>query len=87
MDGTPIKHDSNIMVIWKKEERNSSANIVELSMQFRVITEYAAPNYENIYPDDVTKYIESLQWETHFGESYFITITNDKTNGYKDILN
>ena len=56
-DGSLIKHDSNIIVKWKKAELNSSADVVELSMQFRVITEYVAPNYENIYPDDITKYM------------------------------
>jgi len=58
----------------------------ELSMQFRIITEYVTPNYENIYPDDITKYMEPISWDANFGESYFITIIGDKTNGYKAIL-
>lgn len=87
VDGTLMKHDSNIIVGLKKEELNSSADTVELLMQFRIITEYVAPNYENIYPDDITKYMEPISWEAHFGESYFITITDDKTNGYKAVLN
>ena len=56
-------------------------------MQFRIITEYVAPNYENVYPDDITKYLEPITWEAHFGESYFITITGDQTNGYEAVLN
>ena len=56
-------------------------------MQFRIITEYMTPNYENVYPDDITKCMEPISWEAHFGESYFITITGDKTNGYKAVLN
>ena len=72
---------------WEKEELNSSASFVELSMQFRVITEYVPPNYENIYPDDITKYIEPISWDAHFGESYFIIVTGDKTTGYKAVLN
>ena len=59
----------------------------ELSMQFRIITEYVAPNYENVYPDDITKYMEPISWEAHFGESYCITITGDQTNGYQAVLN
>lgn len=44
--------------------------------------EYVTPNYENIYPDDITKYIKSISLEAHFGESYFVTITGDKANGH-----
>ena len=86
-DGSLIKHDSDIIAALKKEELHSSADTVELSIQFRIITEYVAPNYENIYPDDITKYIEPVSWEAHFGESYFITITGDKANGYEAVLN
>ena len=45
------------------------------------------PNYENVYPDDITKYMEPISWEAHFGESYCITITGDQTNGYQAVLN
>ena len=56
-------------------------------MQFRIITEYVEPNFENVYTEDITKYAEPISWEAHFGESYFITITGDKTTGYKVALN
>ena len=85
-DGSLIKHDSDNIVVWNKEELNTLSDTFELSMQFRIITEYVTPNYENIYPDDITKYIEPISWDANFGESYFITITGDKTNGYKAIL-
>ena len=74
-------------MVWNKEELNNISDTFELSMQFRIITEYVAPNYENIYPDVITKYMEPISWEARFGESYFITITGDKTNGYKAVLN
>ena len=86
-DGSLIKHDSDNIVVWNKEELNTFSDTFELSMQFRIITEYVAPNYENVYPDDITKYMEPVSWEAHFGESYFITITGDQTNGYKAVLN
>ena len=85
-DESLIKHDSDNIVVWNKEELNTLSDIFELSMQFRIITEYVTPNYENIYPDDITKYMEPISWDANFGESYFITITGDKTNGYKAIL-
>ena len=86
-DGSLIKHDSHNIVVLNKEELNNVADTFELSMQFRIITEYVVPNYENVYPDDITKYMEPISWEAHFGESYFITITGDKANGYKAVLN
>ena len=85
-DGSLIKHDSDNIVVWNKEELNTFSDTFELSMQFRIITEYVTPNYENIYPDDITKYMEPISWDANFGESYSITITGDKTNGYKAIL-
>ena len=86
-DGSLIRHDSDNIVVWNKEELNNISDSFELSMQFRIITEYMAPNYENIYPDDITRYLEPISWEAHFGESYFITITGDRTDGYKAVLN
>lgn len=86
-DGSLIKHDSDVIVVWNKEELNSLSDTFELSMQLRIITEYVAPNYENVYPDNITKYTEPISWEAHFGESYFITITGNKTDGYKAVLN
>lgn len=85
-DGSLIKHDSDNIVVWNKEELNTLSDTFELSMQFRIITEYVTPNYENIYPDDITKYMEPISWDANFGESYFITITGDKISGYKAIL-
>ena len=86
-DGSLIGHDSDNIVVWNKEELNTRSDAFQLSIQFRIITEYVAPNYENVYPDDITKYIEPISWEAHFGESYFITITGDQRNGYKAVLN
>lgn len=86
-DGSLIKHDSDNIVVWNREKLNNLSDTFELSIQFRIITEYVAPNYENVYPNDITKYMEPISWEAHFGESYFITITGDKTNGYKAVLN
>ena len=84
-DGSLIKHDSDNIVVWNKEELHHLSDTFGLSMQFRIITEYVTPNYENVYPDDITKYIAPISWEAHFGESYLITITGDKMNGYKAV--
>ena len=86
-DKSLIKNDDNIVVVLNKQQLNSSSDAVELSMQFRIITEYVTPNYENIYPEDITRYADSISWKAQFGKSYYITVSGDKTNGYTAILN
>ena len=86
-DGSLIQHDSDNMIVWNKEELNNPSDTFELSMRFRIITEYVAPNYENVYPDDITRYMEPISWEARLGESYYIAITGDKANGYQAVLN
>lgn len=87
-DKTLIKNSDDIVIALNKQELNSSYNDVKLEMYFRIITEYTEPNYENIYPENITQYIDTpVSWKASFGEEYFITITGDKANGYKAVLN
>lgn len=86
-DRSLIRHDSNNIVVWNREELNHLSGTFELSIRFRIITEYVVPNYENIYPNDITKHMEPVSWKARFGERYFITITGDRINGYKAVLN
>ena len=78
-----IKHNSDNIQVWNKQELESNSDSVELTVQFRIITEYVPPNFENIYPEDITKYIAPISWKANFGESYFVTITGDKISGYR----
>ena len=66
-DKSLIKHDSDNILVWNRQELNASSDAVKLRVQFRVITEYVAPNYENIYPEDITRYLEPVSWEARFG--------------------
>ncbi len=86
-DKSLIKHDDQLIHVWNKEDLQCSADIVEMSIQFRIITEYVDPNYENIYPENLTKTLEPVSFEAHFGESYSFTITGDNISGYKLIQN
>ena len=87
-DKSLLRHDERLIEVWNQETLRCSADTVELSIQFRIITEYTDPNYENVYPEDITRYVDApLSWQAHFGESYSITITGDQTNGYQAILN
>lgn len=87
-DKSLIKSNSDSIMVWNKQELSSSSDAVELSIHFRIITEYVDPNYENIYPENITQYIDTpISWKAYFGQEYFITITGDKANGYKAVLN
>ncbi len=87
-DRSLIKHNSDVLQVWNRQELNSSADTVELSIQFRIIMEYVEPNFENIYSEDITEYIDTpVSLNADFGEEYFILITGNKESGYKAVLN
>lgn len=87
-DRSLMKPNSDLIQVWNRQELNSSSDTVELSIQFRMITEYVEPNFENVYPEDITQYIDiPISFHAHFGEAYFITITGDQASGYKAVLN
>lgn len=87
VDGSLIRHDSENIVVWDRAELAPRAEPFELSIRFRVITEYVAPNYENVYPEEITEYLDPISWQAHFGKTYSITLTGDRTNGYQAVLN
>ncbi len=87
-DRSPMKNNSDMIQVWNRQELNGSSDTVELSIQFRMITKYVEPNYENIYPEDMIEYVGSpISFNAHFGEEYFIAITGDQASGYKAVLN
>lgn len=86
-DKSLIKSTSDNIQVWTKKDLGTTSDTVELSIQFRIITEYVEPNFDNSYPEDISKYVDPISWTVQFGESYFVTITGDKRNGYKAIMN
>lgn len=87
-DKSLIGHDSKEIQVWNKQELNTSSDSVDISMKFRIITEYVEPNYENIYPKQITKNIDvPISWNAKFGNEYFVTITGDNQNGYAATFN
>lgn len=81
-DKSLIRRDSDNIVVWNRQELNSSSDAVALSVQFRIITEYVEPNYENVYPESITKYVTPISFEARFGESCYVTITGSREKGY-----
>lgn len=79
---TLISHNDTLTYTLNKQEFNNLSNIENLIIKFKIITKYIDPNYENIYPEEYTSIIAPIQIKAHYGETYHITITGDKTNGY-----
>lgn len=79
---TLISHNDTLTYTLNKQEFNNLSNIENLIINFKIITKYIDPNYENIYPEEYTSIIAPIQIKAHYGETYHLTITGDKTNGY-----
>lgn len=81
-DVSLISKTSDNVEVWNKSQFNTSSNYIDLEIQFRIITEYVSPNFENGYDEDITRYLDPLVLQAEFGKSYYLTITGDKSNGY-----
>lgn len=79
------KHNSVIQIPMNKQwEFDNLTDIEDLTIKFAIITEYVDPNYDNIYPEEYTKTIETpIHLNAHYGEAYMVTIVGDKENGYQ----
>ena len=75
---TTLKHDEVLYWTLSKQEYEYPAEIGNLSVRFRVITEYCDPNYENNYPEEYTVLLDPISVKAEFGGTYHITITGDK---------
>ena len=85
-DKSPLKQGEWIAYTLKKRDFDNPSDVKNMSVRFTVITEYVEPNYENIYPTEYAKPAGAISLEADFGKCYFITISGDKTNGYKAVL-
>ena len=79
----------NELLFWteSKTDLGAEGDVVDYSVVFRVITEYFDPNFDNIYPEEYTVRLDQQSFTAEFGKAYSITITGDKVNGYKAVLN
>lgn len=86
-DGSLISKTSDNVQVFNKEQFNTSSDYIDLNIQFRIITEYVSPNFENLYDEDITRYLDPVNLKLNFGNSYYLTITGDKNDGYEVSLN
>lgn len=87
-DRSMLKHDEELIIVWTEEDLERELDLeipdgnIPLEMKFRVITEYTDPNFENVYPEEITVYLDPIEWDVQLGEEYSLSITGDKENGY-----
>lgn len=85
-DRSMIKRDDVIINVWDKKQLECDSDTVDLTFKFRIITEYTDPNYENVYPEEITRYLEPVSFKAQFGTAYKVIISGDKINGYKAFI-
>ena len=69
-----------------EQDFDNPEDVENLSLNFTVITEYVDPNYENVYPAEYTKPAGEITLNARFGETYSITITGSRADGYEAVL-
>lgn len=85
-DKSMLRRDDVLDWTFSRQEYGSLEVAADLSVRFRVITEYFDPNYENNYPEEYTVLLDPLSFEVECGHTYHVTITGDKEGGYQAAL-
>ena len=86
-DRSLIKHDDQVIHVWNKDELQVSSDPLDLSIKFRIITQYVEPNFENTYPKELTRVLNPIFLKAEYGQVYDITISGDRINGYTVVIN
>ena len=86
MDKSLIKHNDVLYWSFAKQDYNVTEDTVSLTVQFKVVTEYCDPNYDNIYPEELVMELEPVTLTADFGKMYTVTVTGNHTDGYKAVL-
>lgn len=81
-----LAHDEQFFYTLPRHAFNNPSDAENLSIQFTIISEYVEPNFEEIYPEEYTIPMDAISLTADFGESYSITISGDKANGYNAVL-
>lgn len=85
-DRSMIKRDDVIINTWDRKQLECEGDTVDLTFKFRIITEYTDPNYENVYPEEITKCLEPVSWKAKFGNAYKVIICGSNKTGYKALI-
>lgn len=74
--------DDNYIVL-NRTELDDAEEPVHVKLLFRLITEYTDPNFENIYPEEITESIAPLDLTVSYGQMFNLYITGNRDDGYQ----
>lgn len=80
-----IKHNDKLTYSLSKQDFDNATDITDLTLTFKIVTEYVDPNCEDNYPASSIITLNPVQINAHYGNTYHITITSDE-NSYQSIL-
>ena len=81
-DKSMLKKDELLYWSIDREFHEGLPDTVDLTLKFRVVTEYCDPNYENIYPEELVMPMNEVSLSAAFGQTYHFKITGDNVKGY-----
>ncbi|MBR0209082.1 MAG: hypothetical protein IJQ43_09310 [Oscillospiraceae bacterium] len=84
-DKSMLRRDDVLYWSFEKDP-GDAAETAEVTVRFTVVTEYADPNYDNIYPEETMIPLEPLSFTSPYGEIVSLRIEGDRINGYRAVL-
>ena len=85
-DKSPLKRDELLFYTLERRFFEEPSAVDSLRLTFTFITEYADPNYENVYPEEYTVPAGEVSLNAEFGGVYSIAITGGRESGYRAAL-
>lgn len=81
-DKTLLKHDERFTWALERAAFEHPDNLETLALDFGVVTQYVEPNYEDVYPADITYYTDSISFDAEFGNVYHVRISGSPEDGF-----
>lgn len=87
-DKSLLKHDELFWFsIEGRPDSPAPEGALSTAIRFKAVTEYVPPNYDNVYPEELTQQLDELCFEAEFGRTYSITLSGDRAAGYTAVFN
>lgn len=83
-DRSMIRKDSDDnYIVLNRTELDDAEEPAHVNLSFRIITEYTDPNFENIYPEEITESIAPMDLTVSYGQMINLYITGNRDDGYQ----
>ncbi|MBQ9534871.1 MAG: helix-turn-helix transcriptional regulator [Clostridia bacterium] len=85
-DDNVIKSGAELHWAFNEQNFDSSLDEVDMSLRFTVVTEPCEPGSDGAYPAEYTMPLDEVFLRAEVGCDYLITVSGDKTSGYRATL-